>query len=321
MTWSTAVSIGLVSVAHFRAAPDAYHALMESQIRSGRVAVALVLAAVLGLFSALPATAATRTLVGAGDIAYCSGDADAATAKLVASIPGTVFTAGDNVYPDGSRANFLNCYKPTWGAFKKRTRPTIGNHEYYNHPNAHPYFRYFGRKAGPSGRGYYKYTVGAWRIYSLTSECKKSSICYAEQLAWLKKDLETNPYQCVAAIWHRPLFSTGPHGSSSRTKALFQMLYDHGAELVINGHDHMYERYTPIDADGTPDPDNGLREFVVGTGGASLYGFKTDSPLIDVRDNTSHGVLRLDLSPGSYSWQFVPVEGDTFTDSGNASCH
>jgi len=268
-----------------------------------------------------PAVVDTQTLVGAGDIAWCGGKADTATASLAASIPGIVFTAGDNVYPDGSRANFLNCYGPTWGALKSRTRSTVGNHEYYHHPGARAYFRYFGRKAGPRGRGYYRYDAGTWRVYSLTSECRATSTCYQEQLAWLENDLVNNPHECVAAIWHRPLYSTGPHGNSGRMRALFQLLYDYGAEIVINGHDHMYERFTPLDANGTPDPATGIREFVVGTGGASLYGFKTDSPLIDVRDNTSHGVLRLDLSPGSYSWQFIPVEGDSFTDSGTDTCH
>ena len=261
------------------------------------------------------------TLVGAGDIATCVGTADSATASLVESIPGIVFTAGDNVYPDGSRASFLDCYKPTWGAFKDRTRSTIGNHEIYRHPGARPYYRYFGRKAGKSGRGYYRYDAGAWRVYSLTSECRPSSSCYAAQYAWLSNDLEANPHQCVMAIWHRPLFSTGPHGSSARMQPLFQLLYDHGAEMVINGHDHMYERYVPLDAEGNPDPLNGIREFVVGTGGAELYPFKTDSPLIEVRDNSTFGVLRLDLSPGSYNWQFIPVAGSSFTDSGSGTCH
>ncbi len=282
-----------------------------------------LLVAVSVLLGATPAAAvaATATLVGAGDIASCLSDADSATAALVAAIPGTVFTAGDNVYPNGAPENFANCYAPTWGVFKNRTRPVIGNHEYENNPGAKGYFGYFKRKAGPSGRGYYKYDLAGWRIYALSSECAPTAACYTKQYNWLKADLEANPRECVLAIWHRPLFSTGPHGNSVRMTNLFQLLYDHGAEVVINGHDHMYERFMPIDATGTPDAVNGIREFVVGTGGASLYAFKTDSTAIDVRNNDTHGVLRLDLSVDSYSWQFIPTTSGGFTDSGTASCH
>jgi hypothetical protein len=271
--------------------------------------------------TAATTTAATATLVGAGDIASCGSNADSQTAALAQSIPGIVFTAGDNVYLDGSPTYYTNCYAPTWGMFRSRTRPVPGNHDYYNNPGAKGYFGYFRRRAGPAGRGYYKYDAGAWRIYALTSECAPSSACYQNQYAWLKNDLATSPHDCVLAIWHRPRFSTGPHGSSTRMATIFQLLYDSGAEIVLSGHDHMYERYTPLDGSGTPDPVNGLREFVVGTGGASLYGFKTDSPLIEVRDNTSHGVLRLDLSEGSYTWQFLPAGSGSFSDSGVGNCH
>jgi hypothetical protein len=276
-------------------------------------------------FAALSAAVdvtATGTLVGAGDIASCSSDADSATAATVAGIPGTVFTAGDNVYPDGSLVNYQNCYGPSWGALKSRTRPTPGNHDYYKHPGARAYFRYFGRKAGPTGRGYYKYDLATWRIYSLDSELAPTSAAFASQLAWLKNDLAANPHQCVMAMWHRPLTSTGPHGNSPRMTPIFQALYDAGAEVVVTGHDHMYERFTPVDPTGAPDPINGLRQFVVGTGGASLYAYKTDPPsTLEVRDNTTHGVIRLDLTPGSYTWQFVPSGDGTFTDSGTGTCH
>lgn len=264
---------------------------------------------------------ATVTLVGAGDIASCSGSADSKTAAVVAGIAGTVFTAGDNVYPDGSAANYQNCFGPSWGSLKSRMRPVPGNHDYYRHPGAKPYYSYFGRKAGPSGHGYYAYNAGLWRIYALNSECATTSTCYANQLTWLQNDIAANPHTCSLAIWHRPLYSTGPHGNSSRMAQVFKVLYDKGADVVITGHDHMYERYTPIDPSGVPDPVNGIREFVVGTGGASLYAFKTDDPLVEVRDNTTHGVLRLDLSAGSYAWQFLPIAGESFTDSGTGTCH
>lgn len=282
----------------------------------------MLAASLVATVLAAPSAAATSaTLVGAGDIASCSSVGDVKTAALIKNIPGTVFTAGDNVYPDGALANYTNCYAPTWGAFKKRTRPVPGNHDYYLTPGAPNYFAYFGAQAGPSGRGYYKFDLAGWRVYALDSELAPSSPAYANELAWLQADLTNNPHQCVLAIWHRPSFSTGPHGSSPRMAAFFQLLYDHGADVVINGHDHMYERYTPLDGSGTPDPLNGIREFVVGTGGASLYAFKTDSPLIDVRANSTYGVLKLTLTTGSYSWNFIPTTSGGFTDSGTASCH
>jgi hypothetical protein len=267
----------------------------------------------------------TVTLVGAGDIASCSYSRDSATGALVAGVlaadPSAIaFTAGDNVYPDGTPSNYPDCYDPAWGSFRSRTRPAPGNHDYYHSPGAAGYFAYFGRRAGRYHRGWYKFTAGTWRVYSLNSECGKNTRCHRRQYRWLAADLVNNPHQCVMAIWHRPRFSTGPHGNSARMSDIFQLLYDHGAELVVAGHDHMYERYLPLDPSGNADPVNGIQEFVVGTGGAALYGFKTDSPQIAVRNNTAHGVLELTLAPGGYSWQFLAT-GGTFTDSGTASCH
>jgi len=289
---------------------------------SRSVVAAFFAAALAATMLASPSFAGSSAiLVGAGDIASCGGGGDAKTAALIKSIPGTVFTAGDNVYPDGALINYTSCYAPTWGAFRKRTRPVPGNHDYYLTPDAVNYFAYFGAQAGPRGRGYYAYDLAGWRIYALDSELAPTGAAYSNELAWLHADLTKNPHKCVLAIWHRPSFSTGPHGSSPRMAAFFQLLYAHGADVVINGHDHMYERYTPLDANGTPDAANGIREFVVGTGGASLYPFKTDSPLIDVRANSTYGVLKLTLKSGGYSWKFVPTTRGGFTDSGTASCH
>ncbi|HYI20994.1 MAG TPA: metallophosphoesterase [Candidatus Limnocylindrales bacterium] len=265
--------------------------------------------------------ATPETLVGAGDIASCADNDDEGTADVVAGVDGIVFTAGDNVYPNGSAANFANCYDPSWGAFKDRTRPVPGNHEYFNVPGATGYFDYFGESAGPAGRGWYRYAAGTWRIYALTSECTQTSQCALDQLEWLAADLAAAPHRCVAAIWHRPRWSTGEHGDSMRMAAAMELLYDHGAEIVLTGHDHSYQRYAPASPDGVADPVGGIRQWVVATGGASLYDFESDDPLTDVRDNTSHGVLRLDLGLGSYSWEFMASAGDTFTDSGTSSCH
>jgi len=262
----------------------------------------------------------TETLVGAGDIASCQYTTDTATAAIVEEIGGIVFTAGDNVYPDGSAPNFKDCYGPSWGGFKGRTRPTPGNHDYQNNPGAAPYFAYFGSNAGPAGRGWYRYQAGTWRVYALNSECSSSSACGIAQHEWLQDDLAAEPHRCVAAIWHRPRWSTGPHGNSTRMAAVLQLLYDAGAELVITGHDHNYQRFAPAAPDGSADPTRGVRQFVVGTGGAANYGFQTSHPLIEARNSTSHGVLKLDLAPGNYAWEFLAT-GGSFTDSGEGACH
>ena len=241
------------------------------------------------------------------------------TATQAAGVSGIVFTAGDNVYPDGSAANFNNCYGPSWGALKSRTRPGVGNHEYANNPGAAAYFSYFGDSAGKAGDGWYDYEAGTWRIYALNSECKGAQ-CSA-QYAWLKANLAAEPHRCVLAIWHRPPLSTGPHGNSPLLANVFKLLYANGADVLVNGHDHMYERFAPFNPSLASDPQRGLREFVVGTGGGGLYSYVSDSSLLEVRNNTSHGVLRFDLAPGAYSWQFIPAGGATFTDSGTASCH
>jgi len=267
------------------------------------------------------------TLVGAGDIAACTHTRDSETGNLVAGVltaddSAIAYTVGDNVYPNGGAQYFADCYDPAWGAFSLRTRPTIGNHDYYNNPGAAPYFAYFGANAGVPGEGWYRYEAGTWRVYSLNSECTTTSACYATQLNWLRADLAAEPHRCVMAMWHRPLFSTGSHGPSSRMSDFYQALYDAGADVVLAGHDHGYQRFAPADPSGVPDAVRGMRQFVVGTGGASLYAWKTESSLIEVRDNTTYGVLRLDLSPGGYAWEFLPIPGATaFADTGAATCH
>jgi len=259
-----------------------------------------------------------ETLVGAGDIASCNSTDDSDTAALAAGVAGIVFTAGDNVYPNGTADNFANCYDPSWGVLKSRTKPVPGNHEYEGVPGASGYFGYFGDAAGDPQEGWYKYDAGTWRVYALNSECD-STTC-PQQLAWLKSDLGQEPHECSLALWHRPRFSTGPHGDATDMAAVWSLLAANGVDVVINGHDHVYERFTPLDADGNPSS-TGIRDFVVGTGGESHYSFVTDSTSIDVRDNTSFGVLRLDLAQGGYSWQFLPTASGTFTDSGTSTCH
>jgi hypothetical protein len=261
-------------------------------------------------------------LVGAGDVADCGSSGDSATAALLDRIPGTVFVAGDAAYPTGTAAQFANCYNPTWGRFKGRTRPAPGNHEYLT-SGAAPYFSYFGSRAGTAGQGWYAYDLGTWRVYSLNANCELVGGCGpgSAQEAWLRADLAANPRACVAAIWHQPLFSSGIHGGTVETRPLWDALYEAGADLVINGHDHNYERFAPQRPDGTVDAAAGIREFVVGTGGAEKRTLATIQPNSEARKAGIFGILKLELKPAGYTWRFVPVSGTTFTDTGEASCH
>jgi hypothetical protein len=252
-------------------------------------------------------------LVGAGDISSCDNDHDEATAKLLDDIPGTVFALGDNVYLDGTSEEFTNCYHPTWGRHKDRTRPVPGNHEYFT-PGATGYFEYFDDI--PS---YYAYDLGGWRIYALNSEIDVSII--SAQVKWLIKDLAASPRLCVLAYWHQPLWSSRyEDGNDAMYATLWKILHDAGAELVINGHIHNYERFAEMDASGSA-ASPGLREIVVGTGGVNLDGYATDLATTEVRNASTYGVLKLTLRPTSYSWEFVPVPGNTFSDRGTSSCH
>ena len=259
-------------------------------------------------------------LVGAGDIATCSSTGDEQTAALLDAISGTVFTAGDNVYPDGTSSDFTNCYTPTWGRHKARTRPTPGIHD-YNTSGASGYFNYFGSAAGTAGKGYYSYDFGAWHVVALNSQIDISAT--STQLQWLKNDLAAASGRCMVAYFYLPRFSSGTtHGGTTAVQAAWQVLYDAHAELVLNGHEHNYERFAPQTPTGAADPQLGIREFVVGTGGSeSGYPFGTPVANSEVRNNTTFGVLQLTLDSASYSWKFVPVAGKTFTDAGTAPCH
>ncbi|MBK9711673.1 MAG: DNRLRE domain-containing protein [Kouleothrix sp.] len=264
-----------------------------------------------------PMSGQDAVLVGAGDIAECSNIGDEITANLLDNIPGTVLALGDIVYPDGSAADYANCYEPSWGRHKARTRPAPGNHDYHA-AGAAPYFDYFGANAGPYGLGYYSYNLGAWHIVSLNSEAAADSA--SPQVQWLRQDLADNPTSCLLAYWHKPLFSSGSvNGSSTTMRGIWDILSAAGAEVVLSGHEHSYERFAPQDSAGIADP-NGIREFVVGTGGNLLYPFGTPKPNSEVRFSDSYGVLKLTLHATSYDWEFVPEVGQTFTDTGSESC-
>ncbi|HEV8715238.1 MAG TPA: glycosyltransferase family 39 protein [Candidatus Binatia bacterium] len=261
-------------------------------------------------------------LVGAGDIAKCwfdwikwFGGAEE-TAALLDRIRGTVFTTGDNVYSNGTAAAFRNCYDPTWGRHKARTRPSLGNHD-YNSSDAGPYYTYFGDNAGVPGRGYYSYNLGAWHIVSLNSNIAAEA--GSEQERWLRADLTAHQTRCTLAYWHHPLFSSG-RGNDSHMRDIWRMLYEFRVDVVVNGHHHGYERFAPQNPDGEADDERGIREFVVGTGGARLHGFRKVRANSEVRNSSTWGVLKLTLHATEYDWDFIPVAGGTFRDAGSAAC-
>jgi hypothetical protein len=267
-------------------------------------------------------------LVGAGDIASCKSPAGAqATARLIEQIPGTVFAAGDLAYDSGSPDEFEFCYGPMWGRFKDRTKPAMGNHEYGN-PTAHGYFDYWGPQAGPRGKGYYSYDLGAWHIVVLNTNCSAKSLggcgTGSPQETWLKSDLSNHPNACILAYGHHALFSSGlfkSHALHPQLKPLWRDLYAAHADLVLAGHEHSYERFAPQDPDGRADSARGIREIVVGTGGRSHNPLGFASPNSEVRNWDTYGVLKLTLAPGKYWWEFIPEEGKPFRDSGSGLCH
>ncbi len=269
------------------------------------------------------------TLVGAGDIAGC-GSALAgaeATAKLIEKIPGEVFASGDLAYEHGNAAEFHECYGTTWGRFKDRSHPALGNHE-YGTPDARDYFRYWGDRAGPIGKGYYSFDLGVWHIIALNSNCDAPGLggCGAgsPEEMWLKQDLSDHAGSCIIAFGHHALFSSGifrKHAVHPELKRIVQDLYAAHADLLLVGHEHSYERFAPQDPDGKVDLEHGIREIVVGTGGRSHdpLGFAMDNS--EVRNTDTFGVIKVTLMPHAYKWEFIPVEGQTFTDSGSGVCH
>lgn len=273
------------------------------------------------------------TVYAAGDIARCRHpdprwSGAAATADLVepllrANPRSSVLTLGDHTYPKGTAAEFEGCYGPTWGRFRERTWPTPGNHEYAT-PGAVPYFAYFGARARPQGRSWYSLRLGSWLVISLDSNLKGAE--HAAQIAWLRAELARRKARCTLAFWHHPLYTSGGHIGPGRMGDAFALLHQAGAELVLSGHDHDYERFAPQDADGRLDRARGVRQFVVGTGGAFATPFLQFTPHSEVREASYDGVLELKLLDGAYAWRFLPAEpgrvrpGVTL-DRGRGACH
>ena len=269
-----------------------------------------------------PTPATAPVLVGAGDIADCDAEWDTDTAALLDDIDGTVFTAGDNAYDSGTAAEFAACYEPTWGRHRDRTRPTPGNHDWRTGTLA-AYFDYYGDAArGPEGSSWYSFDLGTWHVIMLDSECREAGGCGADspQGRWLAADLAASTATCTVAIWHKPRFSSGDHGNDRAVAPFWTALYDAGTDVVINGHDHDYERFAPQDPDANEDRERGIRQFVAGTGGKSLRAFADTKPNSELRYAVTHGVFKMTLHDGSYDWEFIPTTGD-FSDRGTAFCH
>jgi acid phosphatase type 7 len=271
--------------------------------------------------SPTPEPPAPETLVGAGDIAGAPGFGNQsdteATAKLVEGISGIVFTAGDNINSIDAGVTYQTGYASTWGRFLARTFPSPGNHDYDARSGAN-YYTYFGSRAGPSGLGYYSYTAGAWHVIALNSEVAAGP--GSAQYFWLLNDLDTNRVACTLAYWHRPAFTSGPNAPNQAALDLWKIMATSGVDVVINGHNHQYERFAPMNANGNLDNAAGVREFVVGTGGALQYPFGAIMPNSEVRGN-GFGVIKLTLAQNSYAWEFVPAPGSSIHDTGTGSCH
>lgn len=282
-----------------------------------------ILASLLALIFSSQISSQTQppVLVGAGDVADCVNISGAqATAALLDSIPGTVFTLGDNGYPDGSDLNYSHCYDITWGRHRYRTLPTIGNHE-YNMPDGVDYYNYYGLNTGAPMQAWHSYNLATWHIIVLDSDCNQIDCSSTSpEYTWLQSDLASNKQACTMAMWHHPLFVSSVAGTKTWTQPFWQLLYNAKADLILGAHVHIYERFAPQNPNGQADP-NGIVEIVVGTGGQSHGGFDSILPNSLVRNDNTFGVLELTLQANSYAFQFIPQAGASFTDSGTYTCH
>lgn len=298
------------------------------------VAAVLVIAAAAGIggVTATAATSVDPVIYAAGDIACEPGSATTSTQCherktsdiIVNGGASKALALGDLQYNSASLSNLRASYDKTWGRVKSITTPVIGNHE----STANGYFDYFygsGVNNGPfgqRGKGYYSYNLGAWHVIGLNSNCSRVP-CSAgsAQEQWLRSDLASNPRLCTLAFWHHPRFSSGHDGDGTFMQPIWKDLADAKADVVLVGHSHNYERFAPMDGGGKLNRTNGVREFVVGTGGAFPTGISSAKPNSEVRQNTTFGVLKMTLGPTSYDWKFIPEAGKTFTDSGSNACH
>jgi acid phosphatase type 7 len=304
---------------------------MRGGVRFALVALAVMVVPSASAGGATPVLApgdtVTGVLVGAGDIAG-PWLGDDQTADLLDTIPGQVFTLGDNAYLEGTHAEYLLWYELTWGRHKARTRPAAGNHDFEagGGGDGSGYFAYFGAAAGPP-HAYYSYDVGAWHVIVLNGECSKIGGCGpgSPQSEWLLADLARHRNRfCTVAMFHYPRFNSGGKGETqgvARGQHFWEVLHASGVDLVLSGDEHLYERFAPMAPDGTADPEFGIRQFTVGTGGGLAGSFRTPMPGSEARIAGVEGVLKLTLGHRSYAWDFVPVAGKTGSDTGWGRCH
>jgi hypothetical protein len=250
----------------------------------------------------------TATLLAAGDVASCRSLGDEATAAILARVKGTIAVLGDAVYERGTADEFRDCYAPSWGRFRAGTKAALGNHEYRT-GNAAAAISYFGLPA----RGWYAYSLGGWRLIVLNSNCRPAGGCRqgSPQWRWLRSELAAHHSRCTLAYWHHPRWSSGLHGSDRTMADLWNLLATAHADIVLAAHDHDYERFDPID---------GVRSFVVGTGGRSHYPVLGRLPKSRTLNWTTWGVLRLTLRANGYDWRFLPVAGQSYVDAGSGAC-
>jgi len=263
-----------------------------------------------------PAGSGSAWLNAIGDIGWCGSQAMPQVARLLDNLPGDILLAGDIAYMNGTADEFRRCFDPDFGRFGNRLRPTPGNHD-YGTPNADGYFGYFGHRAGSDRRGFYAFRAGAWKVLMLNSSAPIGR--NSEQYLWIQRQLDEEPTRCTLASIHHPFESSGSNGPNPWLRDVWALLHSKGVEMVVAAHDHLYERFGPMDADQRADPARGVRQFTAGTGGAPLYsrgrGAANSEALIQ-----QHGVLRLKLEPSLYEWQFVDVNGATL-DQGLNVCH
>jgi hypothetical protein len=301
---------------------------MNRQLCNLTITFAIALCGNLSHAAAIEPAGKGITIYAAGDIADCSKTkaADSVAAKTAALIAtqlasdktAVVLTLGDHTYPVGLLSEFHDCYEKTWGQFKDRTHPAPGNHEYYT-PEAAGYYGYFSEPNDPERRSYYSIDIGKWHVVSINSNLRDAA--FAAQLDWLKKDLAQHPAKCTLAYWHHPVFSSGGHGNNTFMKPVWKILEDADADVILSGHDHDYERFAPQNIDGQRDETHGMREFIVGTGGARLTPLLFGKVNSEVSNNNTFGVLKMVLKENSYEWEFLPVAGSSFADHGKGECH
>jgi hypothetical protein len=274
---------------------------------------------------AMNVTVTHPVLLAAGDIGDCQRSGDEQTATLLDGLRGIVVPLGDNAYDAGTDAEYAACYAANWGRHKARTRPVAGNHD-YDTPGATGYFNYFGASAGNRADGFYTYPLGTWFVIVANTgwESPDSVKTGSRQDQWLRGQLASRTEQCVLVMMHHPRFTSASGRAWLRPelKPFWDAMYEYGVDLVLVGHDHTYQRFAPQNPDGVADEEFGIRQITVGTGGGeTLYAFGPTVDNLQVRDNQTFGVVKVTLRPGAYDWQFLPVAGKTFTDSGSGNCH